>query len=321
MLIIKHWLNKELGKISQKMSLVMRRPIIWGYPRHISLEVTSFCNLQCPLCKLGKKQMERDSGMMDFDKYCRLIDEISPFVENISFPWYGEPFTRKDLGRFVRYASEKGMAIDIQTNGTFLHRCEIDYLVECNIHNLIVAIDGLEQKTYEIYRVGGNLSEIVEGVKRVISLRQESKRRFPEKIQMHYIVMHHNEHELDQVEAFGKEIGFDRVKIKSPHVDRTETGRKFLPSNPKFCRYEDDMSLKSKRNEISGCSDLWRSSVITWDGTMGLCCFDSECEYSPGNVFEDTFSSVWFGKRMQEYRRLVLVEKNNIPLCKNCHKV
>jgi MoaA/NifB/PqqE/SkfB family radical SAM enzyme len=112
------------------------------------------------MCKLGQKRLRRDIGLMDYDSYCKLVDEVSPFVRHISFPWYGEPFARKDLGRFVRYASEKGMVIRVQTNGTYLNKCEIDYLVECNIRSVIVAIDGLEQKTYEVYRVGGNLAEV-----------------------------------------------------------------------------------------------------------------------------------------------------------------
>ncbi|MHC4604061.1 MAG: radical SAM protein [Planctomycetota bacterium] len=313
-------LNKRIGRITESLSVALRRPAVWAPPRGIAVEITNVCNLRCPMCKLGQKRLRRDIGLMDYDSYCKLVDEVSPFVRHISFPWYGEPFARKDLGRFVRYASEKGMVIRVQTNGTYLNKCEIDYLVECNIRSVIVAIDGLEQKTYEVYRVGGNLAEVTEGVRRLAGLRKEQRSRYPEYIKMNFLVMKHNEHELPQVEDFGKKIGVDHVKIKTAHVDRTEEGAKFLPTNPKYCRYEEGFHLKSGRDRTPGCPDLWYSAVISWDGTMGLCCYDYDCEYSPGNVFEKGFFDIWFGDKMQEFRRRVLTDKENIRLCQRCHR-
>lgn len=313
-------INKRIGKITQVLSTVLHHPIVWAPPQHISLEVTSFCNLRCPMCKLGQKKLGRDLGLMDFNKYTSLIDEVAPFIRRIGFPWYGEPFTRKDFGQFVKYASSKGMTVKIQTNGTLLYEHEIDYLVESNISLVNVAIDGLDQKTYETYRVGGNLEKVTEGVKRLLKLRNERKSKYPERIQMSFIVFKHNEHELPYVEEFGKKLGVDCVKIKSAHVERNDEGVKYLPSNPEYSRYEDGLALKSKRDKISGCPNLWRSAVISWDGTMGLCCFDYDCEYSPGNVFEEGFFKVWRGDKIQELRHRALNDKENISLCKRCHK-
>jgi len=314
------WANKQLISVTEKLSAALRRPVVWAPPRHIAAEVTNFCNLRCRMCKWGQRVLERDKGFMDYDKFCKLIDEISPNVRRISFPWYGEPFTRDDFGRFVRHASGRGMTIHIQTNGTFLHKCELDYLTECNVRSVSVAIDGLEQETYEAYRVGGNLAEVVDGVKRLVTLRRERGGRYPERIEMNYLVMKHNEHELPRVREYGRNLGFDRVKIKSPHVDRTEEGRKLLPTDPQYRRYEDGFLLKSGRDRKPGCRDLWRSAVISWQGAMGLCCMDSDCEHSPGNVFDEGFFPVWFGRKMQAWRRAVLKNKAGIPLCKDCHR-
>ncbi len=323
------WFNRQIGKIAQNLSTALRHPVVWAPPRLIAAEITNLCNLRCPMCKLGQKDLGRDVGLMDYEKYCRLVDEITPFVRNMSFPWYGEPFTRKDFGKFVRYASEKGMVVRVLTNGTYLNKCEIDYLVECNVHSITVAIDGLEQKTYETYRVGGNLAEVTAGIKRLVGLRKERCSRYPELIKMNYIVMKHNEHELPHVQEFGKNIGVDLVKIKTAYVERTEAGERFLPTkagerfiptNPKYGHYDEGFRLKSGQDKIPGCSDLWRTSVISWEGTMGLCCFDYDCEYKPGNVFQEGFFEVWFGNKMQEFRRRILTDKKNIRLCKRCDR-
>jgi len=314
------WINKQLRGGTQRLSSLVKRPFVCVPPQHIAIEVTNVCNLRCPMCKLGQKSLDRQTGLMDYDNYRRLIDEISPYVRRISFPWYGEPFTHKDFEQFVRYASAEGLAIRIQTNGTYLNKCNLNYLVECNIHLISIAIDGLDQETYEIYRVGGNLDEVTAGVRRLADLRNEKGGKYPQHIRMNFIAMGHNEHQLEHVQAFSRKIGADSVKVKTVHVDRTQDGRNFLPADPDLRRYEDDFRLKSGRDTQPGCPTLWRSAVISWDGTMGLCCIDSDCEYSPGNVFEDGFFNVWFGEKMQAYRKHVLTDKAGIPLCKGCHR-
>lgn len=314
------WVNKQLVSVTQRLSEWLKRPIVWAPPRHIAVEVTNFCNLRCPMCKLGTRVLGRDMGLMDFDKFCGLIDEITPYVRRLSIPWYGEPFTRKDLGRFVRYASDKGMAIHLQTNGTRLHECEIDFLAECNVRAIAVAVDGLEQETYETYRVGGTLANIVAGVKRIVALRAERGTGHPKRIDMNFLVMSHNEHELPHVPAFAKEAGFDRVKIKTVRVEHSAEGKKLLPADPDYCVYEESFDLKFGRRTEPGCSDLWDSAVVSWDGAMGACCIDSDCEFSPGNVFEDGFFALWFGDKMQAFRRQVLHDKLDIPLCRECDR-
>ncbi len=319
-MLTNQWINKQLRGGTKALSRLTKQPLILTPPQHAAIAFTSVCKLRCPMCKLGQKKLDREIGLMDFDKFRRLIDEISPFVRRISFPWYGEPFTHKNFEQFVRYASEKGLSIRIQTNGTFLHKCSLDFLTECNIHLISIAIDGLDQKTYEVYRVGGNLDEVTAGVRKLATLRADRNSKYPEHIRMNFIAMRHNEHQLDQVQDFAKKIGADSVKVKTAHVDRTEEGKKFLPTDPKYRRYEDDFCLKSGRDHEPGCRSLWRSAVISWDGTMGLCCIDSDCEYSPGNVFDEGFFKVWFGEKMQKYRKDVLTDKSRIPLCKGCHR-
>jgi MoaA/NifB/PqqE/SkfB family radical SAM enzyme len=312
------WINKQLGQVSERLSLWLGRPLVWAPPRRVAIETANFCNLRCPMCKLGRRALGREIGAMDYDRYCGLIDELWPYVRRLSFPWYGEPFGHKHFGRFVRYASDKGMVVHILTNGTFLNEREIDYLVDCRVRAVGVAIDGLTQATYEQYRRGGDLAEVTAGVRRLVALRAERGSRYPERIEMKFLVMSHNEHEVDRVESFGRELGCDKVTIKTAHMDGTEEGKTLLPTGDKYRRYDEHNRLKSARDRAPGCQDLWRSAVISWDGAMGLCCVDSDCEYSPGNVFEDGFFKLWFGDKMQRFRRAVLRNKYRIPLCRNC---
>lgn len=37
--------------------------------------------------------------------------------------------------------------------------------IESGLHRLIISIDGATQESYEKYRIGGNLSKVIEGAK------------------------------------------------------------------------------------------------------------------------------------------------------------
>lgn len=315
------YLNRQIRSASKRLSSLLKRPIVWIPPQHIAIEITNTCNLRCPMCKMGQRNLGRKIGSMEYNNYCKLIDEVSPYIKSISFPWYGEPFTHKDFYLFVEYASKKELEIRIQTNGTYLNKCKLDYLIGCNVKLITVAIDGLDQETYEKYRVGGNLADIVAGVERLVELRRKKRSNFPKCIQMNFIVMKHNEHQLPHIEEFSRKIGFDNIKIKTVHVDRNEDGKKYLPTDDKYIRYKEDFRLKSGRDTKPGCPTLWHTAVVSWDGKMGLCCIDYDCEYSPGNVFEQGFFNVWFGEKMQSYRQDVLVDKERISICSRCHRI
>ena len=89
-------------------------------PAHVSIEPTNICNARCPICETGNRSMERRSGLLDFDAYRKLIDEIAPHTAVLMFYFMGEPFLNKHAYEMIRYARRKDIYVETCTNGDFV---------------------------------------------------------------------------------------------------------------------------------------------------------------------------------------------------------
>ena len=59
-LTLRKGINFFLIRASRVLSLLLRRPIVWGMPFFISIEPASLCNLECPQCPTGTGDIKRD---------------------------------------------------------------------------------------------------------------------------------------------------------------------------------------------------------------------------------------------------------------------
>ena len=59
--------------------------------------------------------------------------------------------------------------------------------------------------------------------------------------------------------------------------------------------------------------------TVNFDGTVSVCCVDWSHGTLVGDLNNETFSEVWNGKRLKEFRILHLKgERSKIGPCKNC---
>jgi MoaA/NifB/PqqE/SkfB family radical SAM enzyme len=84
----------------------------------------------------------------------------------------GEPLLNPQWSEIVRYASEKRMFTILSTNGQFLDHENCEKIVHSGLNRLIVSADGVDQATYEKYRVSGNLDKIVKGLQCLRALKE-----------------------------------------------------------------------------------------------------------------------------------------------------
>lgn len=311
--------NALLTMMSYSITKTTGHHIRWGYPFMLMIEPTNICNLRCPLCITGSKLMTRDDGLMDIDRFKRLIDEMSPYVMHLTLWSQGEPFVNRKFCDMVEYASSKGMKTMTSTNGHFLTD-NAERIVRSGLDTLIVAVDGATQETYEKYRVNGKFEKVYNGLKAVAEQKKKLKSKTPE-IELQFIVMKHNEHEEGRIRELARETGVQVLSFKTAQVYTAEQALEFLPENEKYRRYELTAvgEIKTKITERNFCRWVMLCPVINWDGTVSPCCFDKNADYPLGNVFNDGgMKAVWKGKRYAEFRQQILKRRRDIPICTNC---
>lgn len=287
-------------------------------PVHIALEPTNACNAACPVCETGRREMSRPKGMLDLKDFTRFVDRNARTTNSMLLYFMGETFLNKHAYDMIRYAREKGIYVETCTNGDFVDAKGIIY---SDINKISYQIGGMSQETHQRYRVNSSLKRVK---KNLIELIEERKRHPGSNVQIEagFIVMRHNEHEVDEFIAWAREIGVDLVNVIDPCVRNMLEGYAYLPRNRKYWYYDEKAFargvLKPKVVPHNQCLWLWNSIQINWDGTAVPCCRDPLGHYIIGNVFEDGLWRVFNSKPAREFRRRILKDQARMEICRLC---
>lgn len=294
-----------------------------AYPSILMIEPTNFCNLSCPLCPVGNKSLQRARGFMPLEKFKKIIDEIGDYLFNLTLWNFGEPMLHKNIYEMIEYAKQKKIFIRMSTNGHFFkNKQEIQRLVASKLDDLIIALDGASQETLSKYRVGADFNTIIEGIADVIKEKKRVHSKFPF-VELQFILMKHNEHEVDKIKKIAAEIGVDKLTLKtvSLEIEHTKEELKkmtdYLPRKEEYSRYQKGKGFKAKKI-TNNCIRLWLSSVINWNGDVAPCCYDAEGVFTFGNAFETSFKQVWLNEKYVNFRKEMVKNKKDIKMCANC---
>ena len=316
--VLKIW-NISLLKISYLLSRVLKRPIIFGFPFTLSIEPTTACNLACPECPSGLKQFSRPTGKLDLNVHKQMLEQVKKTVFYINYYFQGEPFIHPQFLDLIREAKLAKMYTATSTNAHFIDKAKALEIIDSGLDRLIISVDGITQATYEQYRVNGSLSKVLEASAFLVEAKKERRSATPFLI-FQFLAVKPNEAEIPAVFTLAKEIGIDEVRIKTAQLYDFKNGNSFMPEQEEYARYtkQSDGTYKLKGRQGNHCWRMWSGSVLTWDGKVVPCCFDKDASHVLGNVTDQHFRGIWKSKEYQRFRYAVLVNRQEIDICKNC---
>lgn len=296
----------------------LRRPGPLMAPVHVSIEPTNACNARCPVCETGKGEMHRKAGFLDEHAYRAFIDEAAPTTAVLMFYFMGEPFMHRSAYEMIRYARDKGIYVETCTNGDFVDAHGVLY---SDVNRISFQIGGMDQATHQIYRVRTRLDKAMRNLEELIALR----RRHPHsnvEIEVGFIVMRHNEHQVEEFLRWARAIGVDRANVIDPCVRNMAEAKRFLPEDRRYWYYDEEAFargvLKPKKVPNNECVWIWNSIQLNWDGTAVPCCRDPNGLFALGNVFDQGLLAVFNGERATDFRRRILREQGKVPICRLC---
>jgi len=115
-------------------------------------EVTMGCNMRCGHC--GSSCAEPLKDELNTEEALDLCDQIA----ELGLRWItlsgGEPLTRRDIPLLVKRLSDRGVAVNIITNGWLLEREMARKLKESGISTVAISIDGTPEIHDKIRRKG-----------------------------------------------------------------------------------------------------------------------------------------------------------------------
>ncbi len=107
--------------------------------------------------------MTRDKGMMTFQTFKKIIDDIKHFGPRVALHHSGESFLHKDLFGFIHYAKEADLTVGLTTNGTMLEKEDFEIL-NTGIDTLNVSLAGIEEADYRRIRSKENFNTIKKNI-------------------------------------------------------------------------------------------------------------------------------------------------------------
>lgn len=289
-------------------------PYIKGMPVSVNVELTNNCNLNCPHCSSGSGKMLRSRGFMDIGLYKKVMKELDPYLYNTNLYFQGEPMLHPQFFSFIVNCNTVNSVVS--TNGHFLSCENSERLAQSGLKKLIVSLDGIDQETYSIYRVNGNVKRVIDGIRNIAAARQKHHSNL--KIELQFLVNRFNEHQLPAIRRLATSVHV-KLRLKSMQmIDKADIDS-WLPAEQRFRRYrliEGAYEIKSSLPDR--CARLWFNPVITWDGKVVPCCFDKDAEYIMGDLNQDSFREIWDGPKYRIFRKSILTGRNMIDMCRNC---
>ena len=196
-----------------------RHKVTAPLPITFILRITNRCNLRCIQCgqwgARGVHQTNKDNALheeLSMEEWLLFIEQNKKMIPYISF-FGGEPFLRNDVLQVAKYASERGIPLEIATNGLFLQEKAED-IVESHIDYISVSIDGPEDINNSIRRgVGNRYQIIVSGVEKLLSIRRKKKSIVPV-VEICFTVTSQNYKYALETYGIAKQLGVDVFRLQ-----------------------------------------------------------------------------------------------------------
>jgi radical SAM protein with 4Fe4S-binding SPASM domain len=302
------------------MNLIYRRTRPWSMPIHMQVELSSQCDLACPVCPAGRGLLKRPGQMMDLDLYARLMEDVGGYLLAVCLWGWGEPLLHPRFAEAVRIARRHGVLPVISTNGQNLDEPRVlEDLIRQPPEYLIVAIDGLTEQTNARYRIGASLAKTLTGVRRLAETRRRRGQTLP-RLNMRFIVMKHNEHELPDVPAFARDNGFDLLTIRTLSIidDRQDLHRELIPQEEGFRAYEYRDGRRVRRADFI-CQHAFCFPAVLADGTVVACDQDYGGAHAYGRLGRGaSFADIWFAPGSKAIRKTIRDHRERFSVCRRC---
>lgn len=293
-------------------------------PLVMDIEPTQRCNYKCRMCMTHKTKRPD----LTLEEFKTVIDEQYGLME-IKIQGVGEPFLNTDFIEMIKFAKKRHLWVRTTTNGSLLgHDQNYKKLVDSNVNDVNISIDGATKDVYEAIRKGGRFERIIENCKLINDYNNRVRKTT---VRAWVVLQALNIQEIYQFPEFFAELGFKEmaysfamhnygqngqnsevaeIDIKDLDMRRLETLAARFKIKINFWFYP---SYSTKHY----CKIPFERVYLTTDKKVLPCCYVANQEVVTFGPYND-FKTVWF----QDYApiRQKMRNQNTVPgFCKRCY--
>ncbi len=209
-------------------------------PGRLFIECTAACNISCAEACCAPETgitRTRQAGMLDFDVFRRVVDEVGPTLGRIDFFNYGEAFLHKRAIEMCEYIKSRFPQIYLytSTNGLAFTEEGARRLVHSGIDEVTFSIDGASQGSYEKYRQRGRFDVAISRLRSMADEKRRSGRDLPF-LNWRYILFTWNDsdEEMNRARTLAADTGVDRLCWEITDHPISAFSRRFVPGSVDF---------------------------------------------------------------------------------------
>ncbi|MEJ2544854.1 MAG: SPASM domain-containing protein [Calditrichaceae bacterium] len=306
--IIKPLSNSSFGHefIYQAKKLTGRLPDPdYNFPQHISLEISSLCNLACVHCPPQSREFKehhRQKGNMDIQLFNKVMDEIDQQgSRHIALHKDGEPLLHPETSYILqRVKKNQNHTVYLTTNAHRLTPKIGNEILDNQINVVNFSIGAYSGEFYNKVR-GRGFDRVMENIHGFLDLVTQSE--WQPEILVQIINLPEYDEMQDEIKNFKKY--WSDYKVGLQIWDKLNWG------------VYDINQTKIKRYP---CYSLWKYIFVNSDGKASACCMDWKQDLIIGNANKQSLSEIWKESQLKELRQKhINGQENTLPICDQCN--
>jgi MoaA/NifB/PqqE/SkfB family radical SAM enzyme len=307
--VLRHGTPRKLANILlAETELRRRKSVLRSRPYYYIVDICNVCNLRCPLCPTGTETLGRVQGMMRLAEYRQILDKIKDYALVICLYNHGEPFLNKDVFAIIDETARNNVASYLSSNFNWPIPIDPKDIVRSGLEYITCSLDGVSQQRYQEYRVGGDLDEAFDNMRRLLAARKALGRKTPF-VEWQFIVFRHNYDEMEKARELAAKWGVDLLRFVAPGIQPESMHddslrERWLPDDPVFQqRYPDGAKERGYVYDRS-CFYLYRSMSIYPGGGVTPCCFTHDRKDDFGDINSGSIMEIWNNRHFRSARML-----------------
>jgi MoaA/NifB/PqqE/SkfB family radical SAM enzyme len=298
----KNWINQP-NELATKTIDNKKLFEIGAIPLCLDLEVAAICDLACPFCY--REYIATPDKVISDELAESLIKQASEIgIPSLKLNWRGEPLLYPRIHKIIDLAKKYGiLETMINTNATNLSEKVSNNLIEAGLDVMIYSFDGGTKETYEKMRPGrfkkNSFDVVYNNIVKFAEIKEKQSAKFPRtKIQMIL-----NNETFDEQESFFNLFKdyVDEISVKTYSErggsveDLSEQDRKRydkacnekgLPNDAPYMK--DSLGNMWISDSRLPCEQVYQRLMVTFDGRVGMCCYDWGSQYPIGYVSSES---------------------------------
>lgn len=277
-----------------------KQQYVADYPILVDIELSSACNLKCPMCYTITDEFKKNVSiqLMDMELFKKVVDEIAGKVTAVRLSLRGEPTLHPEFIKCIRYCKDMGIQeVSFLTNSSKLNKEYFIQVAKAGADWITISIDGIG-KQYENIRRPLKFEETLKKIKDICEIKKKNNWNKPViKVQGIWPSIRDNPSEY--------------YNIFAPYAD-------LVAFNPLIDYLDQDEDIVYEEDFI--CPQMYQRLVIGSDGQALLCSNDEEGRYILGDAAADSIYDIWHGERLNKAREL---HRNGqfkeMEVCRKCY--